>query len=118
MLTRIMHENNPANSVPNITDDSELPPLPVKNRSFLCFLGTQALGAFNDNVFKQLLLLLAIPVVAVASASSEPQGDDQGKAITDKSFKAVGEAFNMKIDESKKNICDLISRIASVGQGR
>ena len=55
-----MHENNPADSVPNITDDSELPPLPVKNRSFLCFLGTQALGAFNDNVFKQLVLLLGI----------------------------------------------------------
>ena len=38
----------------------KLPPLPVKNRSFLCFLGTQGLGAFNDNVFKQLVLLLGI----------------------------------------------------------
>ena len=37
-----------------------LSPLPVRNRSFLCFLGTQALGAFNDNVFKQLVLLLGI----------------------------------------------------------
>jgi len=41
-------------------DVVSLPPLPVKNRSFLCFLGTQGLGAFNDNVFKQLVLLLGI----------------------------------------------------------
>ena len=41
-------------------DTADLPPLPVKNRSFLCFLGTQALGAFNDNVFKQLVLLLGV----------------------------------------------------------
>jgi MFS family permease len=39
---------------------ANLPPLPVRNRSFLCFLGTQGLGAFNDNVFKQLVLLLGI----------------------------------------------------------
>lgn len=39
-------------------DDSVLPPLPFRNHSFLSFLGTQALGAFNDNVFKQLVLLL------------------------------------------------------------
>ena len=41
-------------------DVVSLPPLPVKNRSFLCFLGTQGLGAFNDNVFKQLVLLIGI----------------------------------------------------------
>jgi acyl-[acyl-carrier-protein]-phospholipid O-acyltransferase/long-chain-fatty-acid--[acyl-carrier-protein] ligase len=59
-MIRIMHENTPANPAPYATDATELPPLPVKNRSFLCFLGTQALGAFNDNVFKQLVLLLGV----------------------------------------------------------
>jgi acyl-[acyl-carrier-protein]-phospholipid O-acyltransferase/long-chain-fatty-acid--[acyl-carrier-protein] ligase len=34
------------------------------NRSFVSFLGTQALGAFNDNVFKQLVLLLCLGQVA------------------------------------------------------
>ena len=34
--------------------------LPFKNKSFLSFLGTQALGAFNDNVFKQLVLLIGV----------------------------------------------------------
>jgi acyl-[acyl-carrier-protein]-phospholipid O-acyltransferase/long-chain-fatty-acid--[acyl-carrier-protein] ligase len=41
-------------------DIANLPPLPFSNRSFLSFLGTQALGAFNDNVFKQLVLLLGV----------------------------------------------------------
>jgi MFS family permease len=38
------------------------PPPPVlrQNRSFWAFLVTQALGAFNDNVFKQLVLLLGV----------------------------------------------------------
>ena len=36
------------------------PPLSFKHRSFLCFLATQAFGAFNDNVLKQLVLLLGV----------------------------------------------------------
>ena len=55
-----MPEQDPVDAVPGTADTPELPPLPVKNRSFLCFLGTQALGAFNDNVFKQLVLLLGV----------------------------------------------------------
>ncbi|NOQ34829.1 MAG: MFS transporter [Methylococcaceae bacterium] len=42
----------------------ELPPLPFQNKSFLNFLATQALGAFNDNVFKQLVLLLGMGYLA------------------------------------------------------
>lgn len=42
------------------TGSGEIPPLPFRNHSFLFFLATQALGAFNDNVFKQLVLLLAV----------------------------------------------------------
>ncbi|MEM6364213.1 MAG: MFS transporter [Planctomycetota bacterium] len=46
-------------------------------RSFVGFLTTQFFGAFNDNLFKQLLLLLAIPTVA----AGQPQGPDlQGVA--------------------------------------
>ncbi len=36
----------------------------LANRSFLGMTATQFLGAFNDNLFKQLMLLLAIPVAA------------------------------------------------------
>lgn len=41
--------------------------------------------------------------------------DEHGKAITNRSFEAVGKAFSMKIDESKKNLCDLIGRSESSG---
>ncbi|HEX9792969.1 MAG TPA: MFS transporter, partial [Planctomycetota bacterium] len=37
-----------------------IPPLPYRNKSFLAFLATQFLGAFNDNVFKQLVLLQCV----------------------------------------------------------
>src|SRR5688572_25714153 len=39
------------------------PPL-LANRSFLGITATQFLGAFNDNLFKQLILLLAVPVAS------------------------------------------------------
>lgn len=43
-----------------------------RDASFWGLTATQFLGAFNDNVFKQLMLLLAIPVGAAAA-----QADDQ-----------------------------------------
>ena len=60
-----MTDQKPADSVhdekkPEAESNDELPPLPYQNRSFLSFLCTQALGAFNDNVFKQLVLLLGV----------------------------------------------------------
>lgn len=35
--------------------------------------------------------------------------DPDGKAITDKSFKAASDAFKMEPEASKKNTCDLIN---------
>ena len=48
-------------------------PLPLENRSFLRFLATQALGAFNDNVFKQIVLLLSVNYIAVVDFQSVVQ---------------------------------------------
>ena len=44
--------------------NNQIPPLPFKNKSYLFFLATQGLGAFNDNVFKQLVLLLSVGYLA------------------------------------------------------
>jgi acyl-[acyl-carrier-protein]-phospholipid O-acyltransferase/long-chain-fatty-acid--[acyl-carrier-protein] ligase len=44
-------------------DTDALPPL-LKDTSFHGMVGTQFLGAFNDNLFKQLMLLLALKVAA------------------------------------------------------
>lgn len=38
---------------------------------------TQYLGAFNDNLFKQLILLLALPAVAASSSASSQEADKQ-----------------------------------------
>jgi MFS family permease len=49
------------------------PPL-FRDRSFWGMTATQFLGAFNDNLFKQLMLLLAIPVAAASSVKADEQG--------------------------------------------
>src|SRR5438132_6243672 len=45
-----------------------------RDRSFWGMTATQFLGAFNDNLFKQLMLLLAIPVGAAAAQKADQQG--------------------------------------------
>ena len=59
-MTKQIPAGHTSKSKASSDEINELPPLPFKNRSFLSFLGTQALGAFNDNVFKQLVLLLGV----------------------------------------------------------
>src|SRR5688500_17289277 len=49
------------------------PPSLYRDRSFWGMVATQFLGAFNDNLFKQLMLLLAIPVGAAAAAAEDQQ---------------------------------------------
>ena len=49
----------------------------LKDRSFWGIAVTQFLGAFNDNLYKQLMLLMAIPGVGALI-----QGDRQGWATT------------------------------------
>src|SRR3954447_1192122 len=56
-------------------------PLPElrRDRSFWAMAITQFLGAFNDNLFKQLILLLATPTLAqaVAGSAKDVQSDAQ-----------------------------------------
>ena len=56
---------------------NELPAL-MRDRSFWAMTITQFLGAFNDNLFKQLVLLLAVFSVPTAG---EATGDLQGHAM-------------------------------------
>jgi MFS family permease len=52
------------------------PALPwlYRDPSFWGLAGTQFLGAFNDNLFKQLMLLLAVPIGAGAVGQQDQQG--------------------------------------------
>lgn len=62
--------------------DQDSRPKLLADQSFWGMTVTQFLGAFNDNLYKQLMLLLAIPAVAVATAGETGQGgsDVQGWA--------------------------------------
>lgn len=48
-------------------------PLLTRDAAFWGMTSTQFLGAFNDNLFKQLMLLLAIPVGAAAARKDDEQ---------------------------------------------
>ena len=56
----------------------EEPPL-LRDKSFLGMAATQFLGAFNDNLFKQLILLLATPTAVELAAKTA--GDRQSTAM-------------------------------------
>lgn len=66
-------------AVPSSTRvEGELPPL-LQDKAFWGMSVTQFLGAFNDNLFKQLLLLLATPTAAQLAAGAKP--DRQAEAM-------------------------------------
>ena len=74
-------ENDPLPS--STRAEGDLPPL-LRDTSFWGMSATQFLGAFNDNVFKQLLLLLATPTaveIAAAEAAGETVPDRQAEAM-------------------------------------
>lgn len=78
-------ESNPyvAPQQPSHTAGGDEEPRLLADRGFWGMAVTQFLGAFNDNLFKQLILLLATPVAAaaaVAGAAQEVESDRQGEA--------------------------------------
>ncbi len=52
----------------------------LSDRSFLGMISTQFLGAFNDNLYKQLMLLLAISGLVAGAGGDAPGADTQGWA--------------------------------------
>ncbi len=67
-----------SDDAPALASADALPPL-MSDKSFWGMTATQFLGAFNDNLFKQLMLLLAVPIV-VAGAQASDSTDQQGLA--------------------------------------
>ena len=58
--------SKPSTHSPIESDENNRPSL-LADRSFWGIAITQFLGAFNDNLFKQLILLLSVPVVVVGA---------------------------------------------------
>ncbi|WP_442481244.1 MFS transporter [Aeoliella sp. SH292] len=68
--------DSPVTALPGISHRTQ--PTLLADRSFWGMAITQFLGAFNDNLFKQLLLLLATPALIAGAAA--PKGDRQAEA--------------------------------------
>ena len=72
----------PSNIATVAGDSNDTRPALIKDKSFWGLAVTQFLGAFNDNLYKQLVLLLAVPVGAAALAGGAEKGSDlQGWAL-------------------------------------
>ena len=79
LVARCRDLHNRRMTTPDAADPSALPSL-YADRSFWGMSVTQFFGAFNDNVFKQLLLLLATPSAAAIAAGAEKK-DLQSEAM-------------------------------------
>lgn len=91
-----MQEPNPTPESPNphhLPSGSSMDSLPpehderptlLQDRSFWGMVSTQFLGAFNDNLYKQLMLLLALPTAVLAGAELA-NGDIASTGPTDSS---------------------------------
>jgi MFS family permease len=79
--SQIPLDEDPADApptTPRSARSSEAPddrPRLGRDRAFWGMTCTQFLGAFNDNMYKQLMLLLAIPIGAAATANAQDQQD-------------------------------------------
>ena len=87
---------------------------PLTNPSFVGFVTTQFLGAFNDNLFKQLLLLLAVPAVI---EGVKPEGPDlQGIAtiVFGLPFVVFGGLAGYIADRYSKRRVIVLSKVAEI----
>jgi acyl-[acyl-carrier-protein]-phospholipid O-acyltransferase/long-chain-fatty-acid--[acyl-carrier-protein] ligase len=92
-------------------------PTLCRDPSFLGMAATQFLGAFNDNVFKQLILLIATPTAAVATSTATTEDDLQWAAMF--VFAAAflvfsGFAGYLSDRFSKRNIV-ILAKLAEIG---
>lgn len=97
----------------------ELPPL-MRDKSYWAMNATQFFGAFNDNLFKQLLLLLATPAavdIAAAKAAGEPLPDRQAEAqiIFAFAFLLFSGLAGWVADRTSKRTVIIASKFAEIG---
>jgi acyl-[acyl-carrier-protein]-phospholipid O-acyltransferase/long-chain-fatty-acid--[acyl-carrier-protein] ligase len=90
--------------------------LPSLNRdtSFWSMAVTQFLGAFNDNVFKQLILLLATPTVAEVAAGTADDLQSQAQLVFAASFLIFSGFAGYLSDRFSKRPIVILSKAAEI----
>lgn len=102
---------NPRSAM-ELEDETSAGP-PLTDRGFLGFLATQFCGAFNDNLFKQLLLLLAIPAAATAGDGGDLQG--QATIVFGLPFVLFAGIAGFLADKINKRAIIVASKVAEIG---
>jgi acyl-[acyl-carrier-protein]-phospholipid O-acyltransferase/long-chain-fatty-acid--[acyl-carrier-protein] ligase len=103
---------------PNSPDDGlkhdTLPPL-YQDKSFWGMATTQFLGAFNDNLFKQLILLLATPTAAEALQKLGKDRQGEAQLIFASAFLIFSGVAGFVADRYSKRRVIITCKIAEIG---
>lgn len=101
----------PAQAEPAPESHTDQPKL-LADRCFWGMAITQFLGAFNDNLFKQLILLLAIPVGAAAAAAKGKQ--DIATVVFAAAFLLFSGVAGWLADRTSKRTLIIGSKVAEI----
>lgn len=91
----------------------DLPPL-LKDKAFWGMNVTQFLGAFNDNLFKQLLLLLATPTAAAAAAGTAEDKQMESMLVFATAFLIFSGFAGWLADRTTKRTLIVASKVAEI----
>jgi acyl-[acyl-carrier-protein]-phospholipid O-acyltransferase/long-chain-fatty-acid--[acyl-carrier-protein] ligase len=76
---------------------------------------TQFLGAFNDNLFKQLILLLATPTAAQLASGGAPDRQAEAQVVFAASFLIFSGVAGYLSDRFSKRPVVILSKVAEIG---
>jgi acyl-[acyl-carrier-protein]-phospholipid O-acyltransferase/long-chain-fatty-acid--[acyl-carrier-protein] ligase len=115
------HRDQNANSfsprVESLGSDASETALPklYLDKSFWGMASTQFLGAFNDNLFKQLILLLATPTAAEAAAQISKDRQGEAQLIFASAFLIFSGFAGYVSDRFSKRRVVICAKIAEIG---
>jgi len=89
-------------------------PTLYRDPSFLSMSATQFLGAFNDNLFKQLLLLLATPTAAAIAAGASQDRQAEAQIVFAAAFLLFSGFAGYLSDRYSKRPVVVLSKVAEI----
>jgi acyl-[acyl-carrier-protein]-phospholipid O-acyltransferase/long-chain-fatty-acid--[acyl-carrier-protein] ligase len=111
--TKSLRSAEPEPTIGEALRHESLPTL-SRDASFWSMAVTQFLGAFNDNVFKQLILLLATPTVAQVAAGTAEDLQSQAQLVFAASFLIFSGFAGYLSDRFSKRPIVILSKAAEI----
>src|SRR5918996_1001269 len=94
--------------------ESDALPLLYRDTSFRGMATTQFLGAFNDNLFKQLILLLATPTAAQLASGGAADRQAEAQVVFAASFLIFSGVAGYLSDRFSKRPVVILSKVAEI----